>query len=324
MSATIKKIGIISSGSEMGSINPVLAAAIRWANAYNIQLLGFQGGFRGLIEANYIPLNGAGHLLCPGGSLLGAGRSSEFYTRNGVEAACKACKELELSHLIILGGDGSVRGAAALIQEDIQCVVIPCSLYNDVPESDYTIGFDTAADVIVDFVDKIRRSQEFKEQFDLVEIDTGSTGHLTLTSGVSCGADIITLPEVPCRVSSIVERMVQLRDQGQRSGVILVSRSTVFKDYVDRTAVEHLAQRMEDMSFIQTRSCSLGSALFGGEPSAFDRKMAAIMMNSALQMLHAGKSGVVFSPEGLEKSRQTKPLDAELLRIARTVFTVAE
>lgn len=281
----IKKILVLSSGGDAPGMNAAIRGVVRTALHHNVEVYGTLLGYQGLIEKNIFPLDAGfvGNSIQRGGTILQTGRCLAFKE----ESVRKECREFlqqqGITGLVVLGGDGSFRGASLLAHEsDLRVVGIPCTIDNDIPGTDYTIGFDTARNTALEAIDKIRDTAfSFNRNF-LVEVMGRNSGFLAVDVGIAGGAEFILIPEVPMTIASLVERL-QNRSRHKRSSIIVVAEANAPGRSFS------IAEEIAALSGIEYKVCVLGHTQRGGSPTVQDRKVASIMGYTAVEALLAGE-----------------------------------
>ena len=194
-----KRVGILTSGGDAPGMNAAIRTAVRSALHFNLEPWGIYRGYHGLINGELEPMDSraVSGIIQRGGTILKSARSEHFKTPEGRAQAVDMLRRHEIDSLLVIGGDGSLRGALSLQQEGITVVGIPATIDNDIPCTDYSIGFDTAVNTVMDAVNKIRDTASSHDRVYLVEVMGRHSGHIALYSGLACGADVILIPEVP-------------------------------------------------------------------------------------------------------------------------------
>lgn len=288
----IKSIAILTSGGDAPGMNAAIRAVTRSALAYNLEVFGINHGFRGMIENDFVKLNyeDVGGIINLGGTILKTARCKEFMTYEGRKTAYKNLKDKNIDGVVIIGGDGSFKGAVDLSSEfDIPFVGIPCTIDNDISGTEYTIGFDTALNTVVNAVDKIKDTARSHGRIFFVESMGREAGLLALGSGLACGAEVILIPEV-LEQEDELDRFIQNGiDNKDSSGIIMVAEG-----YKTGGALE-IAERVKVRHpNIEARVTILGHIQRGGSPTAQDRITATRMGVAAINCLLAGKKNLMI------------------------------
>ena len=292
MQKEIKRIAVLTSGGDAPGMNACIRAVFRAATKQGVSVLGVRRGYLGLIshDLTEMKVQDVDHILRHGGTTLSTARCAEMMTPEGQERAANTCKHMGIDALVVIGGDGSFRGAKALSQHGISVACVPATIDNDIGKTEYTIGFDTASNTAMDAVDKLRDSMQSHERCSVVEIMGREAGHLALQVGVSVGATCILLPEREADIQrQVIEPIRRLRLGGRKHHLIVVAEG-----YGDANMV---AKQVEESTGIEARVTILGHIQRGGSPTAYDRTMATQMGCHAVNLLLEGKTNraVCFS-----------------------------
>ena len=285
MQKEIKRIAVLTSGGDAPGMNACIRAVFRAANKQGVSVLGVRRGYAGLVTHDLIEMKAqdVDHILRLGGTTLSTARSAEMMTEEGQERAANTCKHMGIDALVVIGGDGSFRGAKTLSKRGISVACVPATIDNDIGKTEYTIGFDTACNTAMDAVDKLRDSMQSHERCSVVEVMGREAGHLALQVGVSVGATCILLPEREADVKEkVIEEIRRLRLAGRKHHLIVVAEG-----YGDANSV---AKQVEEATGIEARVTILGHIQRGGSPTAYDRVMATQMACHAVNLLIAGKT----------------------------------
>jgi len=275
-----------------------------------------EGTFRRLTRRS------VGGILELGGTILYTVRSLNFQTQAGLRKAARSLAKNDIDGLIVIGGDGSFKGAFELSKEiDIPIVGIPASIDNDVFGTDETIGFDTAVNTVVTEIDKIRDTAISHERIFVVEVMGRTRGFLALTAGVTAGAEVILIPEVPLKKEAMIQTIEENKAKGKKSGIIVVAEGVGDS--------RKLALELEQKTGSEVRLTVLGYAQRGGSPTARSRLLGCLFGNKAVELLSEKQENQVvglrqgkIGTTSLEKScKTTKPIDANLLRLSRVLAT---
>jgi 6-phosphofructokinase 1 len=320
----MKKIGLVTSGGDAPGMNAAIRAVVRVAYSKDMQVLGFERGWEGLLTNTFRQLTprSVGGILHLGGTILRTSRSPEFRKREGVQKAAVTLALNKVEGLVVVGGDGSLRGALELSMEtDAQIVGIPATIDNDVYGTEETIGFDTAVNTVVTEIDKIRDTANSHDRVFIVEVMGRKRGFLALTIGLTVGAETILVPEVEYSLEKIIKTLKENKAKGKKSGIIVAAEGI--------GDTHKLLQEIEKEAGIEVRLSVSGYAQRGGNPTARSRLLANLFGDGAVELLQdkQGKrivglqDGKITSIE-LEKScRIEKPLDFSLLELAQILAT---
>ncbi|MEG0770431.1 MAG: 6-phosphofructokinase [Clostridia bacterium] len=285
----VKTIGILTSGGDAPGMNAALRAIVRSAVVKGIRVVGIKRGYNGLIKGDIIELDlrSVSDIIHKGGTYLYTARCLEFKDEAGVDLAVETCKKFGIDGIIVIGGDGSFRGAADLSAKGIPCVGIPGTIDNDIAASDYTIGFNTALETICECVDKIRDTSQSHDRCSIVEVMGRDAGWLALESGIAVGATIILVKEIPFDFQKdVIDRINRTIKTGKKHFIIVVSEGLELD-------VNEFAKHVERETNIVTRATVLGYIQRGGSPSVMDRVMATKMGAYAVNLLEKGKGNRV-------------------------------
>ncbi len=279
----IKTIGVLTSGGDAPGMNAAIRAVVRAACELGMKVYGIRRGYNGLMEDDMYEMNlrSVSDIINRGGTILYSARSPRFKTEEGMADAINNCKKRGIEGLVVIGGDGSFRGARDLSLRGIPCVAIPGTIDNDIGCCDYTIGYDTAMNTIMQMVDRIRDTAESHDRCAVVEVMGRGAGYLALNSGVACGATTILIPEIPYDFDrDVIERMKRAQKSDKVHFVIVVSEAI--------GGVEEMAKRIQAETGVEARATILGHVQRGGSPTAKDRIVASQMGFRAVQLLKDG------------------------------------
>ncbi len=300
--AKFRKIGILTSGGDAPGMNAAIRAVTRKAIAQGIEVVGIQEGFNGLINGNIRPLTNrsVSNIITTGGTILYSSRCPEFKTEEGMAKAIKTCEENQIDAVIALGGDGTFRGATDLTNHGIPSVGIPCTIDNDITATEYTIGFDTAMNTVIEMVGSLRETCESHARCNIIEVMGRDCGMIALYAGIASGAVVIAIPEVPFDEEFAVEKFRQAREHGKRGMIGVFAEGMSLN--LDHTYSEQFVKKLQDRTGIETRFARLGHVVRGGSPTLRDRLHATQMGADAVSYLLEGKSNIVI---GVQNGRVT-------------------
>ena len=283
----MKTIGILTSGGDAPGMNAAIRAVVRSAIYYGCKVYGINRGYKGLIESDIVEMNlsSVGDIIHRGGTILKSSRCEEFKTEEGRQKAVKILKKYKIDCLVVIGGDGSFNGAQKLSDLGFPAIGIPGTIDNDLAYTDYTIGFYTALNTIVDAISKIRDTSSSHERVNIIEVMGRHCGDLALYSGLAGGAETIIVPEVDYKVEDICERLETTKKRGKRHSIIMLAEGVgnindIGNEIIERTGAD-------------LRVTVLGHVQRGGSPTAFDRILASRMGVRAVELLLEGKSARV-------------------------------
>jgi 6-phosphofructokinase 1 len=281
----VKKIGVLTSGGDSPGMNAAVRAVVRKAIYHNIEVYGVYGGYSGLMSGNIkkLDLGSVGDIIHRGGTVLHSARSEEFKTKEGQQKGIDQMNKHGIEGLVVIGGDGSYRGAKALTEHGFPCVGVPGTIDNDIPGTQYTIGFDTALNTVIDAIDKIRDTATSHERTFIIEVMGRDAGDIALCAGLAGGAETILIPEAGYSMDEIAERLKKGHERGKKHSIIVVAEGVC-------SGVEFAKQIKETTNF-DTRVSVLGHMQRGGSPTAFDRVLASRLGAYAVELILEGKGG---------------------------------
>lgn len=320
----MKKIGVVTTGGDAPGMNAAIRAAVRIAYSKNLQVLGFERGWEGLITNTFSMLTprSVGGIIQLGGTILHTLRCPEFEQKAGIKKAAKTLAINNVDGLVVIGGDGSLRGASELSKEtDALMVGVPATIDNDIFGTDETIGFDTAVNTAVGEIDKIRDTAISHERIFIVEVMGRERGFLALTVGLTVGAEVVLIPEEKYDQGKIIRTIRENSAKGKKSGIIVAAEGI--------GDTHKLAKELERDAGVEVRLSILGYAQRGGSPTARSRLLANLFANEAVRLLSESEGSKLVGLQSgeitnipLEKSCKTKkPLDLNLLKLASTLAT---
>lgn len=288
----MRKVAVLTSGGDAPGMNAAIRAVVRKAIYHRMEAVGINQGFHGLLQGKFIPLElgSVGDIIHRGGTILGTARSAEFKTEEGQKKAARILREHNIDGLVVIGGDGSLKGAKALAGLGIAVIGIPATIDNDVAGTDRSIGFDSALNTIIEAVDKIRDTATSHERTFLIETMGRGAGHLALQAGLACGAESILIPEAPYSLEDIVSRLKRGYERGKKHSIIVVAEGA--------GRAEEIGQKLRERTGWECRVTVLGHIQRGGTPSAFDRLLASRMGAYAVECLLNGQSGQMVGIRG--------------------------
>jgi 6-phosphofructokinase 1 len=289
----MKKIGVLTSGGDSPGMNPAIRAVVRKAIYHDLEVYGIYGGYLGLINGNIkkLELGSVGDIIHRGGTMLYSARLPEFKNKEVQQNGIAQLKAHGIEGLVVIGGDGSYRGANALSEQGFPCVGIPGTIDNDIPGTEFTIGFDTALNTVIDAIDKIRDTATSHERTFIIEVMGRDAGDLALWSGLAGGAETILIPEENYDMNEIADRLRKGHERGKKHSIIIVAEGVC-------SGIEFGKELKEKTNF-DTRVSVLGHMQRGGSPTAFDRVLASRLGARAVELLMEGKGGRAV---GIEKN----------------------
>jgi 6-phosphofructokinase 1 len=320
----MKKIGLVTSGGDAPGMNAAIRAVTRVACSQGVDVVGFERGWEGLLTNTFWRLTprNVGGILHLGGTILHTSRSPEFKKKEGIRKAVETLALNGVEGLVVVGGDGSMQGALELSKEtDVFVVGVPATIDNDVFGTEETIGFDSAVNTAVTEIDKIRDTANSHDRIFVVEVMGRLRGFLALTIGLTVGAEVILVPEVPYTLESIINTLEVNGAKGKKSGIIVAAEG------IGNT--HKLLKEIEEGAGVEARLSVTGYAQRGGNPTARSRLLANLFGEKAVELLtaHQGnrmaalQEGKVASIELEQVCSNTKQLDLNLMRLAQTLAT---
>ncbi len=290
----IKTIGVLTSGGDAPGMNAAIRAIVRYGLSCGFRMVGVERGYHGLLRGEFKELDAASvsDLIQRGGTILQTARSKAFATPEGIEQASKLAKEYGLDALIVIGGDGSFRGAQKLSETGINTIGIPGTIDNDISCTEYTIGYDTALNTAMEAVDKIRDTATSHQRCSLIEVMGRNAGYIAVDVALSTGAEMVLIPEKDknCPKVEIVNRVVEDIRQSQKVGkkhhIVIIAEGV--------GGSQELAQMIEECTGVETRATVLGHIQRGGSPTIRDRVYAAQMGKLAVDLLAEGQTNRVI------------------------------
>ncbi|KIL46308.1 6-phosphofructokinase [Jeotgalibacillus campisalis] len=289
----MKRIGVLTSGGDAPGMNPAVRAVVRKAIFHGLEVYGVYQGYQGLISGNIekLELGSVGDIIHRGGTKLYSARCEEFKTVEGQKKGIAQLEKFGIEGLVVIGGDGSYMGAKALTEHGYPCVGVPGTIDNDIPGTDFTIGFDTAVNTVIDAIDKIRDTATSHERTFIIEVMGRNAGDIALWAGLSGGAETILIPEDPHDLDNIAERILKGHARGKKHSIIIVAEGVM--------SGNELAQKLKEKISLETRVSVLGHMQRGGSPTVSDRVLASRLGARAVELLMQGKGGRAV---GIEKN----------------------
>lgn len=278
----MKNIGVLTSGGDSPGMNAAIRAIVRTAAFYGVHIYGISYGYKGIYEQKIRELNvySVADIIQRGGTILYSARCEEMLDPGGTERAAELLGGNAIDSLIVIGGDGSYRGALALSQLGINVMTLPGTIDNDIACTDFSIGFDTALNTAIDAISKIRDTSHSHNRVNVVEVMGRRSGNIALYAGLAGGAENIVVPEIPYNIDKICEKMLYGKDRGKLHSIIVFAEGA--------GDIDTFCREIEDKSMVTTRKTTLGYIQRGGSPSAFDRVLASRMGAMAVDLLVAG------------------------------------
>ena len=279
----MKRIGLLTSGGDAPGMNACIRAVVRTALYYGMEVYGIERGYQGLIDDEMIQMEmrTVSNIVQSGGTKLRTARCLEMLTKAGQRKAVKTLEARGIEGLVVIGGDGSFRGAKCLSEEyGIPTIGIPGTIDNDLEYTDYTLGFDTAVNTCIDVINKLRDTMTSHERISVVEVMGRHCGDIALYAGITSGAEIIVVPEIAYNMDDIISRINRSRANGKRSNIIVIAEGVMTADA--------FAKQLQEMTSYSVRATTIGHIQRGGSPSMADRMLAAQFGNKAVRLLNEG------------------------------------
>ena len=290
----MRKLGVLTSGGDAPGMNAAIRAVVRYGIYNNINVVGIHNGFEGLVEGDHIEMNlsSVADIIHRGGTILGSARSDEFMEEDGFNKALKNIKYLGIEGLVIIGGNGSFKGAQQLEKAGVHTVCIPGTIDNDLPYTRYTLGFFTALTTVLESVEKIRDTSSSHNRSNVIEVMGRDCGDIALYAGLAGGAEMVIIPEIQCNINEVCDKIMQGRARGKRHSIIILAEGA--------GDAKSLSELIESRTGIATRYSVLGYTQRGGTPSAFDRLTGSQMGAMAVQLLIESAAGRALGVRGNE------------------------
>jgi len=310
------KIAILTGGGDAPGLNPVIRSVVKVAKENQVEMIGIKKGWAGLVELNHFPLEweDVKNLHSEGGTFLLSSRTNPIKMENGIKTVAENLKQIA-DGLIAMGGEDTLGVANELYKNGVNVIGVPKTIDNDLFSTDYTIGFDTAINITVEAIDRIRTTGRSHERFMVVEVMGRHAGWLAVHSGLASGADVILYPEEKYNSQEVCNKIKKLKEQGQKTGIIVIAEGakeiegsyTTQNEELDAFghvklggAGEKLAKLIENNTGIETRHIVLGHLARGGTPSAFDRVYGARLGYGAIKLVLEKKWGQMLTLRGTE------------------------
>lgn len=318
----MKTIGVLTSGGDAPGMNAAIRAVVRSGCENGFRVMGIRRGYNGLMYGDMYEMNlrSVSNIINRGGTILYSARSPEFKTEEGMQKAINVCKEVDMQGIVVIGGDGSFRGARDLSLRGVPCVGIPGTIDNDIACCDYTIGYDTAMNTVMEMVDRLRDTSESHDRCSVVEVMGRKAGYIALNAGIACGATTILIPEVPFDFErDVIERMRRTQKAGMRHFIIIVAEGV--------GGVQEMAERIQRETGVESRATILGHVQRGGSPTVRDRVAGSQMGYRAVELLKEGTGNRVVAMQKdqivdfdiFEALNMKKSIDLDLYRVAHEI-----
>ena len=298
----MKRIGLLTSGGDAPGMNAAIRAVVRTAIYYGMEVYGIERGYAGLLneELYKMEMRSVSNIVQCGGTKLRTARCLEMLTEEGQKKAVETIKKYGLEGLVVIGGDGSFRGARILSEKyGVPTIGIPGTIDNDLEYTDYTLGFDTAVNTCLDLINKLRDTMTSHARISVVEVMGRHCGDIALYSGIASGAEIIVVPEIPFNMDEIVTHINRSRASGKHSNIIVIAEGVM--------PSEEFAKKLQTLTSYSVRPTCIGHVQRGGSPSMADRMLAAQFGNKAVRLL---KDGIGNRVVGI---RDNKIIDMDII-----------
>lgn len=317
----MKKIAILTSGGDAPGMNAAIRAAVRYGINAGMEVVGIERGYAGLLEKRFIPmtLRSVSDIIHRGGTILRTARCCEFTTSEGQAKGIANLREQGIEGLIVIGGDGSFMGAKALSVQGFPSIGIPGTIDNDISYTDFTLGFDTACNTVLDCINKIRDTMSSHERVSIIEVMGRHCGDIALYAGMGGGAEIIIVPEMPMSTDEIVAKLHEYERSGKRSGIIVLAEGA--------GKAEELCSELSKTVKLDIRASVLGHIQRGGSPTNTDRYLGTMFGVHAVKLLENGignrivgiKDNRIYDVDIVEGLALPRRFDRELYEIAGIV-----
>lgn len=319
----MKKIGVLSSGGDSPGMNAAIRAVVRSGLSSGLSVYGIYDGFHGLYHNRIEPLKHrhVSEKINQGGTFLGSARFPEFKERGIRETAIENLKQHEIEALVIIGGDGSYAGAKALTEMGYPCIGLPGTIDNDIAGTDYTIGYMTALETVLDAIDRLRDTSSSHERISIIEVMGRHCGDLALKATIAGGCEYVVIPEIGFDEAKLMRHLEQAIALGKKHALIVITESIIDANL--------LAQRIETRTGKETRATVLGHIQRGGRPTGFDRILASRMGDYAVKLLLDGKGGCCVGIQNNQLvhhdilaviDKMKRPLRKDLLELAEKLY----
>jgi len=321
----MRRIGVLTSGGDAPGMNAAIRAVVRTGIDHGFETFGARHGFAGLIAGSLVPLGArdVSGIMQYGGTMLGSARSDEFRTVKGRTEALRVLHQRDIEALVVIGGNGSQQGAHALHAEGYPVVGIASTIDNDLYGSEITIGVDTALNIALEAIDRLKTTASSHQRAFLVEVMGRDCGYLALMVAVAGGAEAVVIPEIPTDPDAVAAELREAYKRGKSHAIVVVAEGDQFNA---QALARHFAEHRDELGF-QLRVTTLGHVQRGGAPGAFDRLLATRLGAAATQQLASGRAGVlvgllkgeIATTPLAEVVRHKKQLDTELLALANVL-----
>ena len=309
-----KTIGVLTSGGDAPGMNAAVRAVVRAALSKGMKVYGIRRGYNGLINGDIVEMDAlsVSGIISKGGTCLYTARCNEFRFEEGINKGRDTCKELGIEGIVVIGGDGSFRGAADLSAAGINCIGIPGTIDNDIKCTEYTIGYDTALNTALEMVDKLNDTASSHDRCSVVEVMGRNAGYLAVNVACAVGAESVVTPELGYNLDDITKKLCDARNRGKNHFVVVVAEGIGNS--------ENIARAIQEKTGIESRATILGHVQRGGSPTCRDRVAATQMGCYAVDLLEQGignrvvgmKDNKIYDVEIQEALAMTKPFEQDV------------
>lgn len=288
------RIGVVTSGGDAPGMNAAIRAVVRRGIYLGMEIFGIQRGFLGLVNGEIIKMNlgSVADIIHRGGTILHTARCDEFKTEEGQIKALRNLEEYNIDGLVVVGGDGSIRGAYELGNKGFPVIAVPGTIDNDVPCTDYSIGFDTAVNTVIEVINKVRDTATSHERTFIVEVMGKNSGWIALEAGLAGGAESILVPEIQYDIEQVCNKLIRGHKRGKLHSIIIVAEGSG-KGF-------EIGEAVKAKTGFETRVTVLGHIQRGGVPTAKDRIIASLLGAEAVNLLVQGKENIMVGIKGRE------------------------
>ncbi len=283
----MRRLAVLTSGGDAPGMNAAIRAVVRYSIYNQIEVFGVIRGYKGLMNGDLTPMNvsSVGDIIHRGGTILKSARALEFLEESGKDKALEVLSENQIDGLIVIGGDGSFRGAREMSLRGMPSIGIPGTIDNDLSYTDYTIGFDTAVNTALDAIGKLRDTSSSHERVSIVEVMGRNCGDIALYAGMGGGAEAILVPEIPYDIKEISNKLLESSGRGKTQSIIVVAEGAA--------SAEQIARQITELTGMESRTTILGHIQRGGSPTGYDRVLASKLGAAAVECLLQGKKNRV-------------------------------
>jgi 6-phosphofructokinase 1 len=315
-----KRIGVLTSGGDAPGMNAALRAVVRSGIYRGFEVYGIRKGYEGLLSGDMYEMNlrSVSDIMNRGGTILQTARCPEFMTQEGVLRGYRMAQVFKLDAIVIIGGDGSFRGARDLSKVGMNVIGIPATIDNDISSTDYTLGFDTALNTVKDAIDKIKDTAYSHERCSVVEVMGRGAGYIALSCAIAYGAEACILPEQHCEINTdIIKPIIGCRNRGKHHYIVIIAEGV--------GGTIEIAKQIEEITGISTNATILGYQQRGGSPTVKDRVAASLMAMKATEVLAAGERNKIIAEKNEkyiaididEALNMTKSLDPDMIEASK-------